>query len=115
MSNPRRAKGTRGENQARDYLRFVWGDVERTGSDHSTAWGPHDLRNTREWGIEVKKWKDWNAAIREGWPQVERNAAYTDHWPMLIALRHRKPIGKALVVATLEDMRYALRSHEDYS
>lgn len=110
-----RKKGTVGENQVRDYMRFVWSDVERTGSDHSSPWGSADFRNTREWSVETKKHKDWKAAIRVGWPQAERNAAFTGHWPMLIVQRHRMPVGRSLVIANLEDMRHALRSHEDYS
>lgn len=110
-----RDKGTRGEREVRDFLRPVFPDVERTGSDHSTLWGPHDLRETGAWGVEVKKWKDWNAAIRAGWPQVERNAAWTDNArPMLIVLRHRKPTGRGLVVCRLEDMRREIRDAERY-
>lgn len=107
-----RAKGTRGENQVRDYMRPAWPGVERTGSDHSTAWGPHDLRETGRWGIEVKKWADTMAAIREGLPQVERNAAWTEHAPGLVVLRHRMPVGKALVICRLEDFRHEVQNAE---
>lgn len=98
----------------RDYLRTAFPDVERTGSDFSTPWGACDLRETGRWGIEVKNWKDTMAAIREGVPQVERNAAWKEHAPALVALRYRKPVHQALVVCRLEDFVYEVRDAERY-
>lgn len=100
-----KAKGTRGENQVRDFLRPVFPQVERTGSDHSTEWGGCDLRETGRYGIEVKKWKDEFQAIRSKWFQALRNAGWIDKVPVLVALRHGRNEREGLVVMRLEDWR----------
>lgn len=107
-----RAKGTRGENEIRDFLRPVFPGVERTGSDHSTPWGAADLRETGQYAIEVKAWKDQMAAIREGWPQALRNAAYSGHIPVLVAKTPRKSTAEAVVLMRLGGWRDLIRRAE---
>ena len=105
-----KAKGRVGENRVAAFMGAVWPGVTRTGSNHSTEWGACDLRNTRQWGVEVKRWaNEFSAVNQANWDQALRNAGYADKLPMLISLRHGRNVKDALVVCTLEDMRELLR------
>lgn len=101
-----RAKGTRGENEVRDYLREWFPEVER--EDFSSPLG--DLKGTPA-TIEVKS----RATIEPSTflAQVNRADAKTGRgMPVVVCKRPRRPIAEAFAFTDLQHMARLLRAYQ---
>jgi hypothetical protein len=99
-----RSKGTRWESQWLPFLRLLWPDASRTGSDHSTEWGSADYKQTGNEVWEAKNWSDPIKAIGKGWPQIRKIASCTYKTPYLAVNMPHKSIRDTLIVITAEEL-----------